>query len=548
MSQRLNKQLGIVTVKRKSVRDIDNENQPPRPKHMRRKIYVVDDDDLAPSNTIGLVLMKWHAVFNEIGVRRTVYSFLGLGDAIRFCLRNVMMTRILSRLHENRQWFVTFGPNAHNVIPTKDLTGTDIEVICTNHAEFADAYFTDCIRQIVRFGSVLCIPWVTKIRDSYFEDLHDDFKDANISEIAIFGTKIFNESILFMIRHNNLAAFQWFLELDSVKFDRKWLEMAIQEDRVQFVDHIMFKFNNLRRSARYAPLARSMEMMKLLWKYNFPFTAKVTNKWIAEHDMDKLTWLLANGVKQDLEFKQTDKELSYLEQAIKTDNYAATEKLAEFGFPCSTQVLAQTMLQGKLSMVECLYKCFFRDRRIVFENVEEHYVFLANFLKRLFPTIPDTATIVDIAATSFINMNLLSTLQFIEREHCNDLSFSLLYSTAIRLQSIDLLQCLWKCTTRRVNDNHMDEAIVLDSDAVCDWFLEKNIPCSQLGLARLMESDKAWKFKRMERLLNHPACAHLQLQPIWPTIQQQLRSTTEFHLVPMHLSHEESQDCDMECL
>ncbi len=557
MSHHLNKLLGIPTSSRKRKRVVNESKEkintgyrtgidppPPKPKHARRKYCVVNDDIDGPSDTIRQVLLDWHPeAFNEIGVRRNVYSFLGLMDAVRFCLRSVLVARMALRLSENRrifeetiQYLISF--DSEFVPPDKrlceqmnatttDLSGKKITFKFHRHQEFADAYFADVIRKIVQFGSILCIGWVLEVRNDH---------QIGLSEHVISAL---NESVLYTIKRKEFAKFQWLLELKEIRFDRTWLEVAIEYDLQQFIEHLLFKYN-VRRSISYANWARSIAMMELLWRYKFPFTAKITNKFIAQRDLEKVTWLLGKGVQEDRDIKE-DKEPSYLEQAIKMDNYAAMEKLAEFGFQCSTALLAKTLLQGKLTAVEYLYKFYFRDsqgrpKRMAFEDVEEHGDFLFQFTCKLAPE----------NQSDIMNPNLLATLRYMDEEHCNDLSFTLLFSTLIRNQYVGPLHEFFKLYPSSLSVNHMDEAILLESNEVVDWLLENKVACSQLGMKQLIESDKAWKWLRIQKLLNHPVCAHLQLQPLWPTIQKELRPSTEFHLVPMRICPpQESEELDV---
>lgn len=566
----LNKQLGISTKgKRRRVSENEEEGYrtgidpaPPKPKHARRKYCVVNDDVAGPRDSIRDVLLDLHPkAFNEIHVRRKVYSFLGLGDAIRLCLRNLLVARMSLRLSENADYFAPWEAmaeyegcvgiaeapqeiiDANTKAIVQDLSGNDMKLQFLSHHEFADAYFADIIRKIVRFGSILCIPWVLDVRNSYQ------------TGVSVHVVAALNESVLYCIQKNEFAKFQWLLELNDVRFDRTWLQEVIERDAAQFVEHLLFKYT-VRRSVEYATFAKSIAMMELLWKYKFPFTAKVTNKFIAQRDQEKVTWLLARGVQEDRDTKVSEKrdkrdkekEPLYLEQAINVDNYAAIEKLAEFGFPCSTQLLAKTLLQGKLTAIEYLYKCFFSTKRTVFDNMEEHHDFLIAFVSKVVP-LNQTSEFV-------ANPNALAVLRYMDEEHCNDLSFSLLYSTLIRYQFTGPLHELFKIhphslsiSQGSLSVNHMDEAILLESDQIVNWLLEKKIACSQLGMVRLVESDKAWKWTRIQHLLNHPVCVHLQLQPLWPTIQQELRPSTEFRLVPMKLCPlRESEDVEMECL
>jgi hypothetical protein len=127
--------------------------------------------------------------------------------------------------------------------------------------------------------------------------------------------------------------------------------------------------------------------------------------------------------------------------------------------------------------------------------------------------------------------------------HYNDLSYSLLYSAAIRGRtSRDDLEFLDGCRFGGLNNltvNHMDEALLQTSDLVCEWLLNHSISCSQLGMDQLVDlarkTNDTVYWKRVERLLNHPVCAHLRLQQLLP-------SKSDIHLqvvVPVQVSMDE---------
>ncbi len=583
MSQRQNAQLGIRLVKRKrrvtsespkqktsnQVKTPSQVKTPKAPTQVktptqvkRSKICIVEDADVTPSVSFHSILQDCAKAFQTQGVRDIVCSFFDYEDAIRFCVRNVLVAQIALRLDINREffdndgfpgklekWEVEANMTAFTERDSVDLlTGQDDSFQFFDHESFADAFLAYAmIRPAMKYGSVICIKWILELQQSYWtKTLHKS------SSLPTRMRNVLTECVRYTIREDRLAHFQWLLELVNLPFDSRFLTEAILRDHCLFVEHLLFKYR-FKKSIVYTGCVRSIPMMELLWKHHFPFNGRLTNKFIQQGDMPKVNWLLGQGVKErdtrdtretsnamDLGSGENSEieHMPYLECAIRAKSYPAIERLADYEYKCSSALVEMTILNHDLKAMEILFRRFFSHRRMAFDNFDKHEAFLLAFIEKL--------QSIDFSIYNNPDYELSVVLRWMNQYRPNDLSDSLLFSRAIRHQTTDaanakeMLDFLYGIEIRGLNVNHMDEAILYSSDAICEWLLSKQIPCSQLGMDQLVDfatsdNSSGWRWKRIERLLHHPLCAHLRLQKLWPDIESGMPTEHTFSLVPVAL-------------
>jgi hypothetical protein len=429
----------------------------------------------------------------------SITSCMTVDDGIRLELLVVIERQLMKHLDSNRiaytAWCLTHTEDEQAELLKKvkpiqvfDMFGNKNDIQCCSHIEYADMEFSNNFRMAVQSDQVKSMKLIYERRIAYWSE--QGWRDSRLDCPRM--VQMLNDAVLFVIRKNRRFMFQALMDL-TLPSNTLWLETAVAKGRIMFIRELVNRYSWPRREV-FATQAPNVEVLSELKQLNFPMIHSVVTRSIRAHEHAKLEWFLQNDVRE----KPVG---DYLKTAIQVADLRAVEILFHFQYVCSTEHVQQALLSGDTCMVETIYRHFFHNQTCSFSNDIEHINFLRTFLKRMRQ-----------ACETKTEMKYFQILVWMERHWWSrDLSSELLYSQALRDDSLDDFQMLYRHGIRAFLPEHMDMAILLDDSTFMNILLEENVSPTQFGMLQL---KRRGSIHRLIQLARHRVCRHIHLQPL----------------------------------